>query len=97
MNATDHQAASDVSPELLDAIGSFPVSRDVEHCGTRFAISPFDLYALCPTCGTRIKVRAFGAIPEIEDLFDAFFEWMNRPGAASVAHNRMQMLAEQHD
>lgn len=97
MNATDHLAVSEVSPELLDAIESFPVSRDVEHCGTRFAISPFDLYAVCPTCSSRIKVRSFGAVPELEDLFDAFFTWMNRPGASALAQNRMQSLAEQDD
>ncbi len=81
------------SPELLDAIAAFPLSREVEHCGARFAVSPFEVYARCPQCGTRLKVRSFAAVPEIEDVFDAVFAWMNRPGAADVARNRQSEIA----
>ena len=55
----DSQARLDFSPELVDAIKSFPVRRTVQHCGTTFAASPFDIYADCPACGARIKVRSF--------------------------------------
>jgi hypothetical protein len=30
--------------ELLDAIRSLPLKREVEHCGQRFVVSPFDIY-----------------------------------------------------
>ncbi len=82
-----------VPPEnLLEMIRSFPLHRDVEHCGTHFAVSPFDYYAECPRCGTRVKVRSFSSNVEIEDIFDAVFEWMNQPGAGEVAKPRRATL-----
>jgi hypothetical protein len=80
---------------LLEAIRSFPLERAVEHCGSRMMVSPFDFYAECPHCGTRIKVRSFSAIAEIEDIFDAVFEWMNRPLAQEVVKRRQEVLAEE--
>jgi len=82
----------EVSEELLDAIRSFPVQREVEHCGAGLALSPFDIYAECPRCGTRIKVRSFSGSGEIEDIFDAVFEWMNQPMAREVATRRQAIL-----
>src|SRR5205807_1065896 len=80
---------------LIEAIESFPVQREVEHCNTRFTVSPFDIYAECPQCGQRIKVRSFSAVAEIEDIFDAVFEWMNRPMAREVARDRQEALAQE--
>ena len=85
----------DISEELLEVIRSFPVQRETEHCGIRFVVDPFAFYAECPRCGTRIKVRSFTAAPEIEDLFDAVFEWMNRPEAQDVANQRRIALASE--
>jgi hypothetical protein len=82
---------------LLDAIRSFPLEREVEHCGVMITVPSFDLYAECPQCGTRIKVRAFSGTEEIEDVFDAVFEWMNRPMAQEVITRRLQALAEDGD
>ena len=79
---------------LIDAIQSLPQSRDVTHCGQTFAFSPFDVYATCPKCGTRIKVRSFSGLVEIEDVFDAVFAWMNQPGAESVVRDRRRVIAE---
>ena len=81
-----------ISGDLLDAIRCFPVEREVEHCGARIRISPFDFYTDCPHCGTRVKVRSFSAIPEIEDVFDAVFEWLNDPNARQVAEQRRQAI-----
>ena len=78
----------DVSPDLIEALRIFPRERAVEHCGSKFVSSPLDLYATCPLCGKRIKLRAFSAAGEIEDIFDAVFEWMNHPGAAEHARRR---------
>jgi hypothetical protein len=80
----------DVPPTLIDAVRSFPLQREVEHCGSKFAVSPFQFYALCPHCGLQIKVRSFSANPEIEDVFDAVFEWMLQPGAGELAKQRQQ-------
>jgi len=86
-----------VSTDLLDAIRSFPVQREVEHCGGRWTVSPFDLYTSCPDCGTRLKVRTFSALPELEDLFDAVFEWLSRPEARDVACRRQADLEAGRD
>src|SRR4051812_15079697 len=93
----EHQARPDISPELVDAIKSFPVRRTIEHCGSTFTTSPFDIYADCPTCGARIKVRSFGAATEIEDVFDAVFEWMSDPAAREAAARRQQVIEADRD
>lgn len=82
---------------LTDAVAALPLAREVAHCGAAFAVSPFDLYATCPACGTRFKVRAFGAVSEIEDVFDAVFAWMNQPGAADLVQKRRQEIAADAD
>ena len=93
-----NQQASVVIPEgLLDAIKSFPVRRVVEHCGTSFTASAFDFYATCPACGTKLKLRSFSGEEEIEDLFDAVFEWMADPEAGEAATKRRECLAEEED
>ena len=85
----------DISPELVDAVERFPTARVVDHCGRSFAISPFDLYATCPSCGTRFKVRAFSAHPDLEDLFDAFFRWLQDADASRLAARRQEALKEE--
>jgi predicted nucleic acid-binding Zn-ribbon protein len=87
----------DVPSGLIDAIRSFPLHREVEHCGSKFAVSPFQIYASCPRCGNRIKLRSFSAIPEIEDVFDAVFEWMSQPGAAELAERRQHDIEADRD
>ena len=87
----------EVSQSLSDAISAFPLTRKVTHCGAVFAVSPFDIYATCPVCKTRLKVRSFGGGLEIEDLFDAVFTWLNQPGAQEIAHRRQQQIAEDAD
>ena len=73
---------------LLDLIHSFPMAREVEHCGRKFIASPFDIYTECPQCLTRIKLRAFSGTCEVEDVFDAVFEWLMKPEAAKLARRR---------
>ena len=87
----------EIPPGLLEAIQSFPLERTVEHCGMRMTVPPFDHYAECPQCGARIKVRSFSGTEEIEDVFDAVFEWMNRPMALEVVKRRLEALAEESD
>ncbi len=79
---------------LTEAIRSFPVERVVEHCGRGIAVGPFDFYARCPECGAEIKLRGFSAEDEIEDVFDAVLEWMNRPHARKAAQRRQEALKE---
>jgi hypothetical protein len=88
------QAALGITQDLLEAIRTFPAEREVEHCGVRFKTSPFEFYAECPRCGTRMKVRSFSGTGEIEDVFDAVFEWMNQPGAEAAAGRRRAMLGD---
>jgi hypothetical protein len=93
MSAGKHKDIA-VPYELIEAIESFPLSREVEHCGIKFFVSPFEIYAQCPECHIEIKLRSFAAHYEIEDVFDAVFRWMNRPEALEVARPRQQALAE---
>jgi len=86
-----------VTPELLDAIATFPTQREVRHCGTTFAASPLDIYATCPVCGTRLKVRSFASAPELEDVFDAVLAWMLQPSAEAIVRQRMAVLASDAD
>jgi hypothetical protein len=93
----DKTVEPDVPPGLLDAIASLPVRRDVRHCGTTFPAGPLDLYATCPVCGTRLKVRGFSGNPEVEDVFDAVLTWLLQPGAAAAARERQAALAADAD
>jgi hypothetical protein len=88
-----HLPALDITEDLLEAIRTFPVRREVEHCGDRIEVEPFDFYAECPQCGMRIKVRSFSAHSEIEDVLDAVFEWLNRPKADEVARRRRDAIS----
>jgi hypothetical protein len=84
--------ALEISHELIEAIRAFPVRREIEHCGARIAFDPFDFYVECPRCGVRIKVRSFSAASEIEDVFDAVFEWLSQEEAGEVAGRRQAAL-----
>jgi hypothetical protein len=84
--------AADVSAELVEAIRSFPLERVVEHCGHKWTVSPFDFYAACPHCSERLKLRSFSGVSELEDVFDAVFEWMTRAGAAELAKRRQEEI-----
>ena len=88
-----NRLAVEIPPDVIEAIHSLPARREVEHCGSTFAVSPFDIYAVCPRCGTRIKLRALAAVTEIEDLFDAVFEWMITPAGREAAERRLQEIA----
>jgi len=92
-----HSATVDIPIDLLEMIRSFPSEREVEHCGTRFRVSPFDFYAVCPQCATRIKLRGYSATTEVEDIFDAIIEWMNRPETIPHVARRRQELANDDD
>jgi hypothetical protein len=87
----------EIPSTLLEAIRCFPAAREVEHCGRKINVSPFDFYTTCPQCGCRMKLRAFSANHEIEDVFDAVFEWMNQPGAREVALQRQRAIAADSD
>ncbi len=80
--------------ELIEAIHALPTRREVEHCGRRFEVAAFEMYATCPQCGQQVKLRGFSAIPEIEDVFDAVFSWMNQPGALEAVERRPVHLKE---
>ena len=81
-----------IPQNLIEALRIFPLEREVEHCGKRWAVSPFDFYANCPGCGGQIKLRGFSAVDELEDIFDAVFEWMRQAGAAEWVSRRQKAL-----
>jgi hypothetical protein len=83
---------TEVTSGLIDAMRELPTSRAVEHCGETYTISPFDIYAECPRCGEKVKVRSFSGVPEVEDVFDTVFEWMLEPKAKTAALDRMKVI-----
>ncbi len=87
----------DVTGALVEAIRSFPSERVVEHCGARWSVSPFDFYANCPRCGARLKLRSCSGCMEIEDVFDAVFEWMNQPGVEELVRQRRAVVEADSD
>ncbi len=91
------QTHTELPAEVIEAIRSFPVKREIEHCGQKVVVSPFDFYAKCPRCGGEIKLRGFSGTPEIEDVFDAVIEWMAQPGASQIVRLRMQAISEESE
>ena len=75
--------------DLIEQIKRLPAKRLIEHCGSAFEVSRFDIYARCPACDAEVKVRAFSGVTEIEDVFDAVLEWMLDPSNREVADKRM--------
>ncbi|HXD87936.1 MAG TPA: hypothetical protein VN641_15725 [Urbifossiella sp.] len=81
-----------VSHELLDAIASFPLHREVTHCGELFQASPLAIYAECPVCKKQVKIRSFSSNPDIEDVFDAVLGWMHQLGADEYIQQRRKEI-----
>jgi hypothetical protein len=75
-------------------IKTLPVRREVTHCKRTWHVSPFDFYTTCPDCGTQIKVRSCSGVTEVEDVFDAVFEWMNQPGAQELVESRQRIIEQ---
>lgn len=90
--STETPLQLEVPPALIDAIRTFPLEREVEHCGKKFSVSPFDIYSTCPHCQVRVKVRSFAAVAEIEDVFDAVIEWLGQPRAQELMRRRQEVL-----
>lgn len=84
-----------IDPELMQAIRSFPIERQMNHCGLEFTVSPFAIYAACPKCGVKMKLRSLTACCEIPDIFEAVFQWLERPGAQELARKAVQDLREE--
>jgi hypothetical protein len=96
--ATEQLVSANPLDEAVDAIRGFPVERRVPHCGGTFAVSPFAIYGTCPVCGERFKLRSFAAVTEVEDVFDAVFEWMSRsPQASAYAAERVAEITADQD
>lgn len=87
----------DIPSKLLAVLRGFPTAREVEHCGRVFEVSPFDIYATCPKCQVKIKVRSFSDVVELEDVFDAVFEWMERAKADDLVGRRRREISEDLD
>lgn len=81
-----------VSFAMIEAIKNFPGEKEIEHCETAFTVSPFDFYAVCPVCQTKIKVRSVGAAAELEDVFEAVFEWLAKPEAKASFEKRQREI-----
>ncbi len=87
----------DLPSGLVSVIKTFPLVREIEHCGLEFTVSPFAIYATCPHCGTELKVRSFASQVEVEDVFDAVFEWLTQPGAVELVRQRQRQMEDDLD
>lgn len=87
----------EIPSKLLELLRGLPKAREVEHCACVFEVSPFDIYATCPKCQTKIKVRSFCDAVELEDVFDAVFEWMERAKADDLVARRRREISEDLD
>lgn len=85
----------DISHQLLEAVRTFPLRKEVEHCGVRFFAPALDFYANCPRCGAQLKLRSSSGVAELEDVFDAVLEWMLQPGADEIIHHRQRAIADE--
>jgi hypothetical protein len=94
MASTVSSTSSGIPSALIEAIRALPAERIVEHCGTVWSVSPFDIYSNCPQCGAQIKLRAFSGSAGIEDVFDAMFEWMNQTGADDLVRRRRETIRD---
>ena len=90
----EHYSHLEISEAFVQALRTFPTQDAIEHCGASIIVSPFEFHATCGQCGSKIKVRSFSSGDEIEDLFDAFFEWLNQPGASEVAEQRQSVIEQ---
>lgn len=85
----------EISPALTEAIRSFPTTAIAQHCGTTFEVSPFDIYATCSVCGIKFKFRSFAAQTEIQEVFEAVFEWLSVPEAEALfRQHQKQIIAD---
>ncbi len=87
----DH-AAPAIPAGLIDALRALPAEREIEHCGARFRVAALDMYAACPECGARIKLRGFSGHDDVEDVVDAVLEWMLDPECRKVAEGRQAVI-----
>ena len=94
MASTVCTSGIEVPSALIEAIRALPAAHIVEHCGKAWTVSPFDIYAECPHCGVQIKLRSFSGCAEIEDVFDAVFEWMNRTRADDLVQRRRRAIRD---
>jgi hypothetical protein len=60
-------------------------------------VSPFAIYARCPKCREELKVRAHSGGLEIEDVFDAVFQWMASSDAFNAGMQRIRELQQLND
>src|SRR5690349_2243480 len=80
--------------KLVEMIRDFPTEVTFTHCGVSQRLSPFTQYGKCEQCGTTVKLWGFSAETQIHDVFDAFFQWLLKDGAAAVVRQRQGVLRD---
>jgi transcription elongation factor Elf1 len=80
---------------LIDMINKLAHERKFicPKCGRRSVVSILSIYADCPQCSTRLKLRGYGAIgDEVEDVVDAVLAWMGSGAMMDAAMKRKEEL-----
>lgn len=63
--------------DVIDEIRKFPRTTSFTCCEKATEVSILQMYAPCPVCKTRTKLRGFGPIgTETQDLIDEVLAWM---------------------
>ena len=91
-----HSKELNLSHQLLQAIAAFPLERDVQcfNCDQLISISPFEFYAECPRCNAKRKVKSMSGVTELEDVFDAVFQWLDQPRALAIMEHRQRVMRD---
>jgi hypothetical protein len=62
---------------IMEEIGALPRTKPFSCCGQTREVCTLDIYALCPVCQKKSKLRGFFPIgTEIQDVIDAVLKWM---------------------
>lgn len=81
--------------DVIDAIENLPHYREFTcpNCGKTQKVYSLLIQADCQVCGTRVKLRGYGAIgTEVEDVIDTVLLWLGKNEDFSNALQRKQEI-----
>lgn len=62
---------------IMEEIEALPRTKPFSCCGQTTEVCTLDIYAQCPVCKKKSKLRGYGPIgTEIQDMIDAVLKWL---------------------
>lgn len=82
----------------IERVPHFRVSACLQ-CASPMRVHALQIYGTCPACGTKHKMRSFGAQgTELVDLIDSVIAWMGRGESFdAVLQRQAELLSEDED